>query len=121
MKEDIVPILQHVYENWQEDDIVYVYYASSAPFEFYLSRYPFTEGTYIYGAKSREDWSAYIPQLDELATRHDRIWFIFSHVYSNDSMTEEEFMLEYLGQIGGRHLGSQFAANASVHLYEFSK
>ena len=121
MGEDIAPVLKYTYENLQEGDIIYVYYASSAPFKYYLSRYRFPENTYIFGEKSREDWSAYIPQLIELADSHHRVWLVFSHVYSNNHLSEESFILENVESIGGSKIDSQYTTNASVYLYEFIK
>ncbi len=101
MGEDIAPMIAYMHEQWQYGDIIYVYYSSTVPFKYYLSRYPFAEGSYVFSTKSRKEWENYLPVLNDLAENYERVWLIFSHVHATGTDTEEAFLLAHLDEIGG--------------------
>ena len=47
---------------------------------------------------------------------HDRVWFLFSHVYENGDFNERDFILNYLDSIGD--LQREYRVpGTSVYLY----
>lgn len=109
--EEARPVLRYLKEHKREEDIVYVYYASSSVFKYYSTRLNLEIEKYIQGIASREDWRKYIEDLQQLRGKK-RVWLFFSHAYS-----EEAFFLYYLDSIGKR-LDSFKDVRASVYLYD---
>jgi hypothetical protein len=109
--EETRPVLQYLQTHWQQDDILYVYYASQTVFEYYSRQLDLKMTNTIQGIASRSDWNKYIQDLQQLRG-HKRTWIFLSHAYS-----EEAFFLAYLDQIG-KKLDSFKAERASVYLYD---
>ena len=118
-REEIRPVIEYVLANQQEGDILYLYYASHKPFEYYLSAYDFNLGNdIIIGTASRDDWSKYIQELTKLR-EYKRVWMIFSHVYASNGVNEELLFLNYLNSIGGIQIDKYQTVGASAYLYKF--
>ncbi len=116
--EEIKPVVMHIKKQWQDDDYVYVYYGAYPAFEYYSSRYGFEGSDYVIGKFSRDDWSVYFEDLDALRNR-ERVWVLFSHIFTWGGFDEEKLFLYYLDEIGNQ-LHFFKAPNAAVYLYEFN-
>jgi hypothetical protein len=116
--EEIDPVIEYITSKRQDGDIVYLYYASQHPFEYYSSRYDFKANDYIIGISSRDDWSKYLADLDKLQN-YKRVWLLFSHVHSGSGVNEEMLFLNYLKSIGGTQKDKYQTTGAAVYLYEF--
>ncbi|MBC8413831.1 MAG: glycosyltransferase family 39 protein [Nitrospira sp.] len=54
IRQNVKPLLQHIKQNWQQGDIIYIYYKSEYQFEYYAKHYPdaaynFNEDQYFIG------------------------------------------------------------------------
>lgn len=119
LREEIKPAISHIATNWQEGDIIYVYYASQSPFEYYLPRYNFQPDDYRIGVSSRSNWSGYLSDLDKLSD-HRRVWLLFSHVHVGHGVNEELLFINYLTTIGGVQKDKFQTIGAAAYLYEFN-
>lgn len=118
LKEEIRPVLEHVRDNWQEEDIIYVYYGAYKPFLFYQEQFGFQESDYILGIEARYEWVNYLPDLNRLR-EYDRVWLVFSHVHSGDGVNEEQLMINWLNRTEAIQKDWFPRAGASAYLYEF--
>lgn len=141
VREDIKPVLNYVEDNFQADDVLYLYYASQYAFKYYLDRYSFnyeseqavvSEATtdwfaptlsssphLIVGSYARDDWKIFEEDLKKLRG-HDRVWVIFSHAYDRRSGLDEEDVFVYLLDRLGTQMDSFTETEASAYLYDFS-
>ena len=118
--EEIRPVLNYVEKHKQKEDIIYVYYGADAAFRYYRETYGYLSNeTYIKGAQSRDDWGKYKDDLAQV-TNKERVWIVFSHVYSLRGNSEKEYIIHYLNAIG-KKLDSVHAPRASAYLYTFIK
>lgn len=148
--EEIKPVLSYVKDNWQEGDIVYVYYMSQFAFKYYSEYHPgnyhFNEDEYIIG-KASEGWTAnYIKEkftgdyakLNELMTQpyteifqeyvedlnklkgRKRIWVLFSSGVPKAGIHEEKFFIYHLETIGKKIDSFGRAGISAVYLYDLS-
>jgi uncharacterized membrane protein len=110
LKEEIKPIIEYCIKNKEEKDKIYVYYGAKNAFEYYT----YNENITFLSSESGnpENPQNYLLELDKLK-REGKIWFIFSHVYSD----EEKIFLLYLDHIGCR-MDSFIGKGASVYLYD---
>jgi hypothetical protein len=112
--EEIKPVLQHVRDNWQTGDRLYVYHGSARPFEYYAPRYGLDdERLYRLGRASNGEFSVLVQDVEALGS--GRAWFLFTHVYTFGGISEEAFILERLGD---SRLDAFSAPGATVYLYE---
>jgi hypothetical protein len=118
LKEEIRPVIEHIHANWQDGDMIYVYYGALKQFKYYQPRYNFQESDYILGIESRYEWINYLPDLNKLQ-EHRRVWLLFSHVHSGDGVNEEALFVKWLQRTGGTQKDWFPRAGASVYLYEF--
>jgi hypothetical protein len=118
LKEEIRPVLEHVRANWQEGDVIYLYYGAHKPFLFYQEQFGFQEHDYILGIEARREWVNYLPDLNRLE-KYDRVWLVFSHVHSGDGVNEEQLMVSWLNRTGGDQKDWFPRAGSSAYLYEF--
>lgn len=109
--EEARPVLQYWLAHKQEDDVLYVYYASHSVFRYYAHLLEFQAEPYIQGIASRDNWRKYIQDFQQLRG-HARVWLFFSHAYS-----EEAWFIAYLDSIGHR-LDAFYDERASVYLYD---
>ncbi len=118
LKEEIKPIIEHVHDNWQEGDVIYVYYGAYKPFKYYQKKFSIQESDYILGIEPRYQWVNYLPDLNKLQN-YDRVWLIFSHVRSANDVNEEHLMTNWLDKTGAVQKDWFPRTGASVYLYEF--
>jgi hypothetical protein len=118
LKEEIKPVIEHVHDNWQEGDIIYVYYGAYRPFKYYQENFGFQDSDYILGIEARYQWVDYLPDLNRLQD-YDRVWLIFSHVHSGNGVNEEHLMINWLDRTGAIQKDWFPRAGASAYLYEF--
>ena len=148
--EDIKPILNHIKENWQEGDILYVHYYAQYPFEYYSKYYPepyrFKEGKYIIGIAPRgwyrhwrkqevlkyydskapikqssvEIFKIYTKDLGRLKG-NKRVWILFTGTIPKDGVTEEKFFTYHLETIGKRLDTFGRPGVSAVYLYDLSE
>jgi hypothetical protein len=119
LKEEIRPVLEHVQENWQEGDMMYVYYGAYKPFKYYQRNFGFQDSDYTLGIESRYQWVNYLPDLSRLRN-YRRVWIVFSHVHSGNGVNEEELMINWLNSTGATQKDWFPRAGASSYLYEFN-
>ena len=113
---EVRPIIEYVLKNQDSSGIIYIYYGAHPQFIYYRELLGFQEVSYVLGTRSREDWSKYIEDIENIRRDHNRVWFLFSHVKNN----EKEFFLNQLGVIGSQ-LDLVEAHGASAYLYDLSK
>ena len=103
------PLVEYILNNRADDDMVYVYYTSKAPFLYYARD---EEIEYIIGVESRDNPDKYIEELESLSGR-GRVWFIFGPVYDDE-------MGLYLAKLGemGEQLQHIEAFGANLYLYD---
>lgn len=116
--EEIRPVIAYVDKHRSEGDILYCYYASRFALDYYTQRGLLSPQNQIIGVESRQNPQSYREDLGKLSGR-GRVWFLFSHVYRDGGIDEEQFYVDYLDGTG-RRLDSSFAPGASVYLYDMS-
>lgn len=148
-REEIKPVLQHIKENWQKGDMLYVYYMSINAFEYYSNLHPgnysFNDNEIIIGRAPR-DWYAtyrkkefagfwnkdkpfaqpyteifkeYTEELNKLKG-HKRIWILFSSNVPKAGINEEKFYVYHLETIGEKLDFFGRAGISAVYLYDLS-
>ena len=115
-REEIKPVINHVYKHWEDGDILYLYYGAWPAFEYYSKINDFNKSNYIKGIYSRGNWNNYLEDLNKLLN-NKRVWILFSHVFTMGGINEEKFFVWYLDSIGTR-LDSFKRTGASVYLYD---
>lgn len=149
-REEIKPVLSYVKDNWQEGDIIYVYYMSQFAFNYYSKYHPgnyhFNENEYIIG-KAPEGWTANYTkekftgdyaELNKLITQpyteifqeyvedlnklrgRKRVWVLFSSNVPKSGINEESFFIYHLETIGEKLDSFGRAGNSAVYLYDLS-
>lgn len=142
VREDIKPVLNYVEQNYQAEDVVYVYYAAQYALKYYLDRYDFIDTSteprlaptpqnwfepvlpsyppqLIVGQYSREDWQIFLNELRQLKG-NNRVWLIFAHAVDRRSpLDEEDAFLEIANTLGVQHDRYQ-GVEAAAYLYDFS-
>lgn len=119
-KEELGPVVAHVAAGWQEGDRLAVYYSSGVAFEYYRRRHAFPDESIILVEGSRQSWTPYFRTLDRIVADGGRVWFIFSHVYTEGGGSEEAVMINYLYERGYAPVDSFFQPGASGYLFDFS-
>ena len=119
MGEHIKPVMAYLRENYQKDDLIYLYYAAEPAFKFYSPMYGFDSDDYIVGTGDRNTPSQYLPDIDRLRGTK-RVWFVFSHNCTWCPVNEEQFILGHLNKIGT--MKDEFkSSDASVYLYNLEQ
>ena len=113
--EELRPLMDSLREEYQEGDIIYLYYGAKAAFKYYQSDFGFADQDFIIGVASRGNQENYLEDI-RLLKGNERIWFVFSHVYK----VEDEFFLESLDSMGvrRRHVDEY---GADLYLYDLSQ
>ena len=114
--EELRTVLEHVREQRQPGDVIYLYYAAQFPMRYYAPRLGFAEGDYIQGKISRKSPDRYLRDLDELRG-HRRVWVVFSHATEKRGVDEQKYILDYLDAIGVR-LDARNEPDAAAYLYD---
>ncbi len=116
--EDLKKDLTVLKANFKNGDKVYVYYPVDGVFDFYKKNY-IPEGTPVYyGTESRKKFSNYEKQIVPLS---GRVWFLFSHLYTNHAGIAEDDYIIQCAQKRGKVLLSGSSYSASVYLMELDK
>ncbi len=108
--------LAYVQEHQAPGDRLYVYHGAGPAFEYYAARMGFTAPDCCrVGAVTNGDF----PKLagDVAAMRGGRVWFLFSHIYTYNGMSEQVFLLNTLDGWGSR-LETYEVPGATVYLYD---
>jgi hypothetical protein len=116
-KEEIKPVISHILQNQRSGDVLYVYYAAWAGYEFYVGSSN-KLATRVDGTGEQSNWVHYFSDLDRLKG-NKRVWILFSHIVNSNGVDEEELFLNYLDTIGTR-LDSFNRPGASAYLYDLS-
>jgi hypothetical protein len=115
MREHIRPTMEYLREHRRDGDLVYLYYWVEHAVRFYAPKYGFAMDDFIIGADHHTDPELYRAELDALRG-HERVWFLFSHVYEDGDFNERDYILNYLDSIG--ELSREYRApGTSVYLY----
>lgn len=115
--EELRTTLDYVDANWQEDDMIYVYYASFNAFLYYQNRYDFKE-RYVQGIEARSDWSRYYYDIQKLKG-NNRVWFVFSHIAMSYGVDEKRLFESYLDLLGEK-IDSFGAPGSGAYLYDMT-
>jgi hypothetical protein len=94
-------------------DAVYVYYGAIPTFAFYAD----TTGT-VRGGCHRDDWPAYLHELDALRGR-PRVWLVVAHAFDRNGVQEDSLLVRYLSATG-RAVLTMEARDAFATLYDLS-
>lgn len=115
--EELRTVLEYVDENWQNGDVIYVYYASLNAFRYYHDRYGFPV-EYVEGIESRSDWTNYYQDLQRLRG-NKRVWLVFSHIATHYGVDEERLFVSYLDLLGTQ-LDAFKASGSAGYLYDMT-
>jgi hypothetical protein len=121
--EETKPLLAYIQEHWEPGDRVYLYSQSYVAFEFYADRFGIPNDACVRGilaglaAPSWQDLRRDVEKME----RHPRVWFVFTHVWMNNGVSEREVCTRILEEEGSlqAELVMPEGYDASVHLYEF--
>jgi hypothetical protein len=116
--EELRPALQYIVNQYEEGDIVYVYYGAYNAFQYYQGRIGYT-GDHIAGTESRDDWSGYYNELQGLQG-NERVWILFSHVATAFGVDEERLFTSYLNT-WGELVAAHHESGAAAYLYDLSR
>jgi|WetSurMetagenome_2_1015567.scaffolds.fasta_scaffold05147_6 hypothetical protein len=114
--EDIKPVMAFIRKNYLSTDLIYLYNGAQPAFDYYAPMNGIEGSKYILGIKSRNEPIKYLDDIEKLSG-NQRVWFVFSHVYSGNKGNERDYYLEYLNEIGVKRL-EFLSSNASVYLYD---
>jgi hypothetical protein len=112
-REEVRPLLEYLNSNRKSGDQVYVYYAASDAINYYLRNETQNSNSdfWHFGRASRNNRATYIEDIHAMR-KWPRVWFIFSHLYSD----EEYFFIAYTD---GILLDKKTEHGASLYLYQF--
>ena len=114
-REHIRPTMEYLRNFRKDGDLVYVYHWTEHAVRFYAPKYGFDMSDFILGADHHAQPELYRAELDTLRG-HERVWFLFSHIYEDGDFNERDFILEYLDSIGELSREVRFPGT-SVYLY----
>ncbi|MBU1701732.1 MAG: hypothetical protein KJ970_14825 [Candidatus Eisenbacteria bacterium] len=95
-REEVREMVSFLVQRAHADDLVYVYYASALPFEFYCPDPPCPLWR---GIKARANPELYYEDLDEMP-RQSRVWIFLSHLYNWGDLDEGRLILDHLEEKG---------------------
>lgn len=115
--EELRPVVEYVDANYQEGDVLYIYYASFNAYQYYAYRSDF-EHDYVVGIESRDNWEQYYYDLTKLRG-NQRVWVIMSHIETWHGVDEEKLFASYLNMLG-KQKDALRASGAVAYLYDLS-
>ena len=118
-QDEMRPVTEHVLQEFQPGDAIYVYYAAASQWQYYLRYYGATEPRYMIATASPEDQDRYLQEVSGYLGQR-RVWLIFSHDQIVGGESEVSVILEQLGCIG-TEIDSFEAPQAWAYLYDLSK
>ncbi|MBN2048463.1 MAG: hypothetical protein JW750_11515 [Anaerolineaceae bacterium] len=116
--EDIQPLLQHLGENANSDEPIYVFYQTEANFRYYRSRYNLDHLSFYFGGDWRGSSENYLTEVDKfLGSCPAQSWFLFSNCPTCPT-DDEAMIINYLNHLGKR-LHQVTGPGARLYLYHF--
>jgi uncharacterized membrane protein len=115
--EELRPVMEYIGEQYEQKDVIYVYYASANAYRYYAPRFEYTDD-YIIGIEARSNWVDYYHDLEQLKG-NKRVWIMLSHIATKYGVDEEELFVSYLN-ILGRQLDAFKVSGASAYLYNMA-
>jgi len=113
------PVIQHIQEQWQPGDRIYVYHAAAPAFTYYAPRFGLNDPTlYQVGQVSNGNFNLLRDDVARLPGT--RVWFLFMHVHTFNGISEQAFILSELDQQWPR-LDAFEAPGAAVFLYDLRR
>jgi hypothetical protein len=107
--------IERIARDRRPGDAVYVYYGGQTQMRYYARRVGMTADDWVRGVCSRDDWTAYERDIDELGHPR-RVWVLISH-YLPDERT---FLLAQLDR-RGRRLDEFRSGHVQAYLYDLSQ
>jgi hypothetical protein len=95
-------------------DAVYVYYGAIPTFAYYADTTGITRG-----GCHRNDWRAYVSELDAFRGKH-RVWLVVAHAFDRNGVQEDSLLVRYLDATGHPYLTIR-ANSAFAKLYDLSE
>ena len=89
--EELHPLLETLSSRATESDHLYIYYGAIPAFRFYNRSLGMDPSNFRFGSRARNHREQYLLDIENMKS-HGRVWFVFSHVYSD----EERFFLAEL-------------------------
>ena len=116
--EETAPLIDMVTRERAPTDRVYVYDGAVQAFRFH---HPAPDPAIVLGGSHRNDEAAYAAELKPLIVPGQRVWVLFSHVYTPPAGKSERDTI--LGELAvyGRQLDQRDAPGASLHLFEITR
>lgn len=116
--QDMKAALQVLDSEYQEQDVLYVYYGGRSAFRLYRRDFSFEDLLVIEGRSPRQNWDNFLADIDSLR-RHKRVWLLFSHITAFAGLDEPRFF-KYFAQKFGEEIEHFSFQGAELILYEFS-
>ncbi len=118
-KEEIKPVIEYLIDHYQEGDVVYVYYGAIYPLQYYAPYYGLQLNDFIMGSKFRDSPQKYMAEIKQLRG-HKRVWFVFSHLFTDEDVDERDVIFSGLYRIG-KMKERYKAPNAYIFLYDLKQ
>jgi len=118
-KEEIKPVIEYLIDHYREHDVVYVYYGAIYPLSYYAPYYGLQLNDFVIGSEYRDTPQKYMAEIKKLHG-HKRVWFIFSHLFTDEFVNERDVIFSGLYRIGTMKKRYK-ASNAYIFLYDMSQ
>lgn len=118
-KEEIKPVIEYLIDHYRENDIVYVYYGAIYPLRYYAPYYGLHINDFVIGSDYRDTPQKYMAEIKKLRG-HKRVWFVFSHLFTDEIVNERDVIFSGLYRIG-KVKERYKASNAYIFLYDMSQ
>ncbi len=114
--EELEQVMSYLHAHYQKGDIIYLYYAAESPFRFYAPKFGLDRVPVVVGVSSRDDPVKYQQDAAKLKG-NPRVWVIFSHIFQQEFVGEDQYIVRFLDYIGSR-LDYYPQVGASLYLYD---
>jgi 4-amino-4-deoxy-L-arabinose transferase-like glycosyltransferase len=118
VREETAPLVQWLAAERRPEDRVYVYYAAGPAFAFY---HPARDDRVTVGGSHRGENGAYEAELRPLVTSGERMWLLFSHIFTPRGGANERDLILNEMRLYGREVARRDTAGASMHLFEVTR
>jgi hypothetical protein len=120
--EETKPLMGYCEAHREQNDGLYVFYATELAFRRYAPLYHIDLGSSTIGKNSRQNWLNYLVDINNLR-KNKRVWFLFSHanymrMIEGGFINEEQYMVQYLDKVGTQKDVLK-RTGASLYLYSF--
>lgn len=120
---EIKPVMKYIEENKERGDVIYLYYSSVPPFNYYAPFYHLDLENIVVGIDRQDPQKALNRFFDDVKALkgNNRVWFVLSEIpYCNGCEGDSrKFFTNYLDD-NGLMLDSILAANSAAYLYDLS-